>query len=170
LLTSLQDANLDRRRGELTRSAHPDAPLLARRGEPTPNTLSVHYTWELCERVRKWCACAINSKVTTFFQVYCLFTECMGLVGLVVGFVGLRSVGIRVILTVCEVLGSILLYCLVKMDTVCMCVCNVCIGEMQRLERAAWHLRRSCLLLLDVQIPAGLWWPSIHLHSRDTVS
>jgi len=40
LLTSLQDA-LDRRRGELTRSAHPDAPLLARRGEPTPNTLSV---------------------------------------------------------------------------------------------------------------------------------
>jgi len=41
LLTSLQDANLDRRRGELTRSAHPDAPLLARRGEPTPNTLSV---------------------------------------------------------------------------------------------------------------------------------
>jgi len=41
LLTSLQDANLDRRRGELTRSAHPDAPHLARRGEPTPNTLSV---------------------------------------------------------------------------------------------------------------------------------
>jgi len=40
LLTSLQDA-LDRRRGELTRSAHPDAPLLARRGEPTPNTPSV---------------------------------------------------------------------------------------------------------------------------------
>ena len=40
LLTSLQDA-LDRRRGELTRSAHPDAPHLARRGEPTPNTLSV---------------------------------------------------------------------------------------------------------------------------------
>jgi len=94
----------------------------------------------------------------------------MGLVGLVVGFVGLRSVGIRVIVTVCEVLGSILLYCLVKMDTVCMCVCNVCIGEMQRLERAAWHLCRSCLLLLDVQIPAGLWWPSIRLHSRDTVS
>ena len=41
LLTSLQDANLDRRRGELTRSAHADAPILARRGEPTPNTLSV---------------------------------------------------------------------------------------------------------------------------------
>jgi len=40
LLTSLQDA-LDRRRGELTRSVHPDAPHLARRGEPTPNTLSV---------------------------------------------------------------------------------------------------------------------------------
>ena len=42
-LTSLQDANLDRRRGELTRSAHPDAPHLARRGEPTPNTPSVFY-------------------------------------------------------------------------------------------------------------------------------
>ena len=41
LLTLLQDANLDRRRGELTRSAHPDAPHLARRGEPTPNTPSV---------------------------------------------------------------------------------------------------------------------------------
>jgi len=42
LVTSLQDA-LDRRRGELTRSAHPNAPHLARRGEPTPNTPSVIY-------------------------------------------------------------------------------------------------------------------------------
>ena len=49
LLTSLQDANLDRRRGELTRSAHPDAPFLARRGEPTPNTLSVE---EFLSRLR----------------------------------------------------------------------------------------------------------------------
>ena len=44
LLTSLQDA-LDRRRGELTRSAHPDPPHLARQGEPTPNTLSVIYRY-----------------------------------------------------------------------------------------------------------------------------
>jgi len=56
LLTSLQDA-LDRRRGELTRSAHPDAPHLARRGEPTPNTLSVdddHCSIYILPSMRWW--------------------------------------------------------------------------------------------------------------------
>ena len=69
LLTSLQDA-LDRRRGELTRSAHPDAPLLARRGEPTPNTPSVS-SWcdhsmlaslqQLVVVIANWLFCAADN-------------------------------------------------------------------------------------------------------------
>jgi len=63
LLTSLQDANLDRRRGELTRSAHPDVPILARRGEPTPNTLSVR-----ADNVSPWAS--VHDSASLIFTAY----------------------------------------------------------------------------------------------------